>query len=125
MEGYLGTTPVDVSTDPSYSAHGPKDWALLWIERYGGIDGDHHKAWVLDQIARILLGTPVIVTEARWANGTSEHRYQLAEPPAEYHRWGLTACAATSMRPAILSMVTTRESPRKRKIAPPHRPEGR
>lgn len=24
--------------------------------RYGGIDGDHHKAWVIDQMIRILAG---------------------------------------------------------------------
>jgi hypothetical protein len=30
--------------------------ALELLGRYGGIDGDHHKAWVLDQIARILIG---------------------------------------------------------------------
>ncbi len=26
------------------------------IDRYGGIDGDHHKSWVLTQILKILLG---------------------------------------------------------------------
>lgn len=25
------------------------------IERYGGIDGSHHKQWVLDQIARVFV----------------------------------------------------------------------
>ena len=25
--------------------------------RYGSIDGDHHKAWVIDQMVRILLGS--------------------------------------------------------------------
>lgn len=31
--------------------------ALDMITRFGGIDGDHHKSWVLDQIVRILCGT--------------------------------------------------------------------
>lgn len=26
------------------------------IVRYGGIDGGHHKAWVLDQVFRVLTG---------------------------------------------------------------------
>lgn len=26
------------------------------IERYGQIDGSHHKQWVLDQIARVIKG---------------------------------------------------------------------
>lgn len=30
--------------------------ALNLIERYGGIDGEHHKTWVIDQVARALLG---------------------------------------------------------------------
>ena len=30
--------------------------ALEIILRYGGIDGEHHKTWVIDQIARILTG---------------------------------------------------------------------
>jgi hypothetical protein len=32
------------------------DAALDLIIRYGGIEGDHHKAWVLDQVVRILTG---------------------------------------------------------------------
>lgn len=31
-----------------------KDDAMELIERYGGVDGGHHKQWVLDQIVRIL-----------------------------------------------------------------------
>jgi len=87
MEGYLGETPVDVAADPVYSGYAAKDWALLWIEKYGGIDGDHHKAWVLDHVARILHGTPVVVSLARWSNGESEYRFRLAEPTQEYHSW--------------------------------------
>lgn len=30
--------------------------ALDLIVSYGGIDGDHHKAWVLDQVTRALAG---------------------------------------------------------------------
>lgn len=31
--------------------------ALTVAVRYGGIDGDHHKAWVIDQMVRELTGT--------------------------------------------------------------------
>lgn len=34
----------------------PQKDVLNIIERYGGIDGDHHKTWVIDQVARALLG---------------------------------------------------------------------
>jgi hypothetical protein len=30
--------------------------ALALIRGCGGIDGEHHKAWVIDQVARILAG---------------------------------------------------------------------
>lgn len=30
--------------------------ALACIASYGGIDGDHHKAWVIDQVTRALTG---------------------------------------------------------------------
>ena len=30
--------------------------ALEVIGRFGGIDGEHHKTWVIDQVARALLG---------------------------------------------------------------------
>jgi len=29
-------------------------WALDLAVRYGQIDGDHHKAWVIDQVVRLL-----------------------------------------------------------------------
>ena len=35
------------------------DDALDLITRYGGIDGDHHKQWVLDQVVRTLIGSPL------------------------------------------------------------------
>lgn len=30
--------------------------ALDFAVRYGGIDGDHHKSWVIDQMVRALIG---------------------------------------------------------------------
>jgi hypothetical protein len=32
------------------------DQACHLIYNYGGIDGDHHKQWILDQVLKILLG---------------------------------------------------------------------
>ena len=81
MKGYLGE--IDASNE-----HTPdriKD-ALLYIEMYGGIDGAHHKDWVLDQVARILNGAPVIVTRATWKDTPSELRYNVGES-VEYHEW--------------------------------------
>jgi hypothetical protein len=33
-----------------------REIALDIAKSYGGIDGDHHKAWVIDQMCRALLG---------------------------------------------------------------------
>jgi hypothetical protein len=35
------------------------DRAIDFAIRFGGIDGDHHKAWVIDQMVRALTGCPV------------------------------------------------------------------
>lgn len=66
---------------------GVNDWALQYIQAYGGIDGAHHKAWVLDQVARILHGTPVIVTGSRWENGYKETLFRTGDPSSSYLEW--------------------------------------
>jgi len=37
--------------------------ALGFAVQYNGIDGAHHKSWVIDQIVRILTGCPTIRQE--------------------------------------------------------------
>jgi len=86
MEGFLGKTIVDIRKS-KYAMYSKQDWVMLWIEMYSGIDGSHHKDWLIDQIARILKGTDVIVKIAKWKCGKTEHRYTLAEPKKEYWEW--------------------------------------
>ena len=81
MEGYLGE--CDVSHEHGMSPH---DTALLFISMYGGIGGDHHKDWVLDQVARILNGAPIVVKEAAWSNGHTELRYTVGTCD-KYDEW--------------------------------------
>jgi len=87
MRGYLGEFSPDETEMLNINATTPAQWALLWIEKYDGIDGECHKQWVIDQIAQILHGTPVIVTVAKWENGHTEHRYCLGAPSAAYDAW--------------------------------------
>lgn len=87
MREYLGTTPIVVEQHPVYSKYTPVDWAMLWVEKYGQFDGSHHKAWVIDQVARILKGTPVIVELAAWSGGLTEERFYLDEPTEQYKDW--------------------------------------
>ena len=88
MQGYLGEFPVDVK-DTEYANYTPADWALFCVERYGQFDGGHHKQWALDQIARVLNGTPMVITEARWDNGHTELRISTDEPSQGYLDWVL------------------------------------
>ena len=76
MEKYLGEFPVELKDTP-FARFTRADWALHFIERYGGIDGDHHKQWLIDQVARILNGAPVIVVEARWESAKPEYRISV------------------------------------------------
>lgn len=78
---YLGT--VDVIEQFEIT---PQKGALLFIEMYGGIDGDHHKDWVLDQVARILNGAPIAVKQASWSNGHTELRYTVGTSD-QYVNW--------------------------------------
>lgn len=86
MDGYLGEFPVDVAYT-EFAKFTTADWALFCVEKWGQYDGGHHKQWALDQIARVLKGTPVIVTQARWSNGHTEYRFNTGEPSQEYKDW--------------------------------------
>ncbi len=86
MQGYLGETPVDVKKHMTFCQYEVGAWVLLWIEKYGGIDGAHHKDWLLDQIAQIIHGAEIIVVEAKWESGYQEYRFSL-EPTASYDDW--------------------------------------
>lgn len=54
--------------------------ALELIIQYGGIDGGHHKQWVLDQLVRILT-----VTETGYARWVKE--YSDGEDGDETYTW--------------------------------------
>lgn len=90
MTKYLGEFLVDIETS-SFADWTPSDWAMYWIGSYGQIDGSHHKQWVLDQVARVLKGTPVILMEARWQNDDgsieTEFRPSVNEPSQDYLDW--------------------------------------
>lgn len=88
MNGYLGEVDVtnDSELNPFYGAPSSV-LALIFIGMYGGIDGSHHKDWVLDQAARILNDTPVIVSLASWDNGHTELRFVTGEASQKYKDW--------------------------------------
>lgn len=81
---YLGEEVVDLATTP-YAKYKRKDWALYFIGAYGGIDGAHHKTWVLDQVARILHGAPITIKLAKWEQ--SEAYRVSVGTCASYEKW--------------------------------------
>lgn len=83
---YLGETCVKQKDTP-FNGYFPADWALKFVYFYGGVDGDHHKTWVLDQVARILNGTPVIMSIAKWDDGQEEYRFETGKPSQKYFDW--------------------------------------
>jgi len=54
--------------------------ALEIISRYGGIDGAHHKQWVLDQVVRCLTGG---------AYDDWVRRQKAGEDGPESYEWGV------------------------------------
>ena len=83
MSKYLGSEIVEKQNTP-YANYSKEDFALYFIFAYGQIDGDHHKSWVLDQVARILNDTPIVIKLAKWEDGTEEYRLSTDEPSQKY-----------------------------------------
>jgi hypothetical protein len=50
--------------------------ALNFAIRFGGIGGDHHKAWVIDQMVRALTGCPI---DSQGIQGESEEYIKLVQ----------------------------------------------
>ena len=88
MAKYLGETKIKIE-DSKFKNYSDFDWAMYFIESYGGIEGDEHKNWVLDQVARIYNGSKLEVKLAKWDNGEEEYRVSVLEPTEKYNNWVL------------------------------------
>ena len=67
------------------------DAALTVAVSYGGIDGDHHKAWVIDQMVRALTGCPAVNRVTIDCNGR-RYKYNALGESAEYRNLIRDAC---------------------------------
>jgi hypothetical protein len=85
MNEYIGETIVDIDNSP-YKGYTKEQWVMEYIERYGQIDGGHHKQWVLDQISRIIKNTPIIITLRKWTH-EEEYSFDTGTPSQEYLDW--------------------------------------
>ena len=86
MEGYLGEKIIP-QENTKFKDYQPFDWAMYFLECYGQIDGEHHKLWVMDQIAQIYNGAEVIIALAQWSNGCQEFRISLGKETEKYKKW--------------------------------------
>lgn len=82
---YMGEIEVK-QADTSYAKYGRVEWAMYFIEKYGQIDGDHHKAWVLDQAVRCLKGAPITIKKAQWTDHPPEFRVKVGTNKT-YEQW--------------------------------------
>lgn len=58
--------------------------AIVIAVRYGGIEGDHHKAWVIDQMVQALAGDgyDAIVADAKSGeDGPNTYDWDVGTPP--------------------------------------------
>lgn len=70
---------------PAMSPKARLNLILDLVSAYGGVDGAHHKQWLLDQIARIALGAPVEETEV--TRGGEAERVISVGTCAAYEQW--------------------------------------
>jgi len=65
--------------------------ALTLAVRYGGIDANHHKAWVIDQMVRALTNCPIININAIDCNG-KKYTYPTQGESKKYKTFVKNAC---------------------------------
>lgn len=65
--------------------------ALEMAVRFGGIDGDHHKDWVIDQMVRALTGCPMVKKTAEDCRG-EEYECETQGESEEYKALVKDAC---------------------------------
>ena len=60
------------------------DQAITLAIRYGGIDGEHHKAWVIDQMVRVLAGDQydtIVIRAKAGKNGPNTFEWNCGIAP--------------------------------------------
>ena len=64
--------------------HSRMEAAVDLAFRYGGIDGAHHKMWVIDQMVRILAGdsyTELVAEACKGEDGPNTYEWDTGTPP--------------------------------------------
>lgn len=69
-----------------------KTTVLKLFDQYAGIDGGHHKQWVIDQAVRILTACPLVSRVSVDISGRV-HTYEARGESEEYVAWVRAYCA--------------------------------
>jgi hypothetical protein len=74
-----------MSADPM-EAYADRLTLALEFAKDGQVDGEHHKAWAIDQMVRALTGCPMVEETAVSAQG-QRYTYQTQGESEEYQRF--------------------------------------
>lgn len=86
MKGYLGEELVEDLAGTEFEGWGALEWVAYFVDAYGTVDGEHHKQWLIDAVARLSRGAPVTVKRARWEGGHQELRVSVGTSEG-YEQW--------------------------------------
>ena len=86
MAKYLGEKILNIE-ETEFKDYTKNDWILLFLEKYGLVEGSWHKNWLLGTIAKLANDTKVIIKLAKWDNGQEEYRFELDNNSDKYNEW--------------------------------------
>lgn len=83
---------TDATTLPAGKKSERIEKALSIAVAYGGIDGAHHKDWVIDQMVRALTGCPVDTFTQPPRGGSEPYTYEAQGESEDYKALVAEAC---------------------------------
>jgi hypothetical protein len=86
MPKYLGEEILNIE-ETEYKDYTKNDWILLFLEKYGLVEGTWSKNWLMDTIAQLANDTKIIIKLAKWDDGQEEYRFELDNPSNKYIKW--------------------------------------
>jgi hypothetical protein len=73
--------------DSPFKGYNKLKYIMYYVEYYGFFDGDHHKKWVLDRIARIAYGSTPVISKHTFEDGRVVYDVSFDNPSKQYLEW--------------------------------------
>ncbi|QVD49237.1 hypothetical protein LUCX_167 [Xanthomonas phage vB_XciM_LucasX] len=80
FENYLGSTPVALKDTP-WGGMSQMERIRWMAQQYGGIDGEDHQKWLVNQILRLTYNATITACVHRWRTGEEEYHYTIGTSP--------------------------------------------